>query len=168
MFKSKIVRDRLPDLSSGFYLWVWYADKIPPHIGCSLNGLYYSLKVSGKDQALPVNRVLDLVLKKEIAFLLVELNSEVTRLQLDACFDQYEHATIDRSCLTPILDVFTNPRDINLLRDLLAYLEQRDGIKCIFGLNLPEKYEDLPVYSINEVKSRLLKLERAEKQVNIS
>jgi hypothetical protein len=54
------------------------------------------------------------------------------------------------------------------LRDLLAYLEQRDGIKCIFGLNLPEKYEDLPVYSINEVKSRLLKLERAEKQVNIS
>lgn len=168
MFKSKIVRDRMPAVSSGFYLWIWYADKIPPHIGCSLNGFYYSLKVSGKDRALPVNRVLDLVLKKEIAFLLVELNSDVTKLQLDACFDQYEHATIDRSCLTPILDVFTNPSGITLLRDLLTYLAQRDEIKCIFGLNLPETYQDLPVYSINEVKSRLLKLECAEKQVNIS
>ena len=168
MYKLDIVRDRLPDLNTGFFLWVWYADKIPPHIGCSLDGEYFSLKVSGKDMELPVKKVLGLIERKGLAFLLVDVNKQLSKSALLEHFSNYDKAAEGRSCLTPIINVFGNPEQVNLLVDLIQYLERNDGIKCIFGLNLPADYNGLPVYSMDEVNSRLLKLERAEKQVNIS
>jgi hypothetical protein len=168
MFNREIVKDGLPDPHKGFFLWVWYADKIPPHIGCSLNGAYYSLKVSGKDKALPASKVFKLIHEKRIAFLLVELNDTVTIERLEAVYALHESASQDVSCLTPVLDLFDNPEGVEILADLIARLERCDGIKCIFGLNLPANYAGIPSYTMTEVKSRLLKLESAKKQINIS
>ena len=54
-------------LNNGLFLCVLHADKTPPHIGISINGLYYSLKAKGKDIALPVNEVFKVVERKKIA-----------------------------------------------------------------------------------------------------
>ena len=45
-----IIKDEV-DLApeQGLFLWVFHADKIPPHIGISLDGCFFSLKSSGVD-----------------------------------------------------------------------------------------------------------------------
>ncbi|NBR15845.1 MAG: hypothetical protein EBU01_14895, partial [Crocinitomicaceae bacterium] len=38
------------ETKTGVYLWILHADKIPPHIGISIDGQYFSLKAKGKDE----------------------------------------------------------------------------------------------------------------------
>ena len=52
-------------LKEGFFLWIWHADKIPPHIGCSINGVYFSLKVNGKDDKKESNNALLVIQQKK-------------------------------------------------------------------------------------------------------
>ena len=39
-------------LLKGVFIWVIHTNKIPPHIGISLNGKFYSLNVNGKDNGI--------------------------------------------------------------------------------------------------------------------
>ena len=67
MFINSEVQLLKSELTNRLILWVLHADKIPPHIGLSKNDQFYSLKVSGKDEGLPVRNVLQIIEKKNIA-----------------------------------------------------------------------------------------------------
>ena len=56
------------------YLWVWHADKIPPHLGLSTQSRYYSLKSNGKDQNVCFEKVIQLIDRKKIKTLAIELD----------------------------------------------------------------------------------------------
>lgn len=164
MFSSPILRNVIPQFKRDtFYLWVWYANKIPPHIGCSINDKYFSLKVSGKDEDLDPQRVLDLIRKKRISFLLIETQVDTDLNKVQEVYGSYQRASENVSCLQPILNIAGDPSGVNKLSDFITHLNIHDRIKCIFGLNLPDDYKGIPEYSLDDIKRRLLMLEHAEK-----
>ncbi|MFN5846790.1 MAG: hypothetical protein ACK46O_13885, partial [Flavobacteriia bacterium] len=59
------------ELQKGFFLWILHADKVPPHVGCSIDGNYYSLKVSGKDEGVNVAKVQTVIEKKGILTIVI-------------------------------------------------------------------------------------------------
>ena len=46
---SEIQHSWPPKMVRGTYLWIWNADKIPPHIGISRGQNYFSLTVRGSE-----------------------------------------------------------------------------------------------------------------------
>jgi hypothetical protein len=151
-------------LKNGFYLWIWYADKIPPHIGCSLNGFYYSLKVNGKDDGLLVEKVLNIVEKKKILTLFVPIDKIVNSAEIKAVFAHYKQARSGTStCLTPIVNLLgLEVLKIRQLSDLLKYLESENILGKVFGLNLTEGYQGIPSYGADDIQNRLRNLENVQ------
>ena len=71
-------------------LWVLHADKIPPHIGVSVNGLFYSLKANGKDEGVAIEGLLDIVNRRKISTLCFELNSTFDESTLSEEFRKFD------------------------------------------------------------------------------
>lgn len=156
-------------LHKGFYIWVWHADKIPPHIGCSLNGSYYSLKVNGKDSSLNYEKVLQLIEVKKIPTLLINVLHEIDLLNLVEKFDDFQRAqSTSNTCLSPITAVLSCESEVFQLSDLLKYLNDRNQLGTVFGLNLGDGYSCLPEYTIEDIDNRLRKLENAKIEKYIS
>jgi hypothetical protein len=156
-------------IQKGFFLWVFHADKIPPHIGCSIDGMYFSLKVGGKDTALKSAKVLQLIDSKKIPALLIKVDSEISLeslFQQYQCYDKVE--TEKNTCLSPIIDLFNCKSTVCKFSELLKYLTERSKIETVFGLNLPQGYSCLPTYSKEDIDIRLRKLENAKSKKNIS
>lgn len=155
-------------LMDGFYLWIWYADKMPPHIGCSSNGSYFSLKVNGKDQDIKVKKVLSLIEKKKIPTILVKIKnvySQESVFQKYAAFQKAE--TGKNTCLTPIIELFNCQETVFQLSDLLVFLNRNKDIESVFGLNLKNDYKGIADYSNTDIENRLRKLEHAKSQKHI-
>lgn len=151
-------------LSKGLYLWIWYADKIPPHIGCSVDGSYYSLKVSGKDEALLSDKVLNIIRRKKIPTIFVAVDKEVRLTEVDVVFMNYRQAQSERStCLTPVIELLGWEKiGIDQLSTLLKYLESNKILGKVFGLNLTEGYTGIPEYGAEDIQNRLRKLENVQ------
>jgi hypothetical protein len=156
---------KIEDFNQGCKLWVWHADKIPPHIGISLDGAYYSLKVKGKDLGISVLRLLDLIKKKGCATLIFELDIHLTRDQADDVFSNYEKASTSvATCLTPIKDLMHCGEEVEKLADLLHILSQKDVLGKVFSLNLKDNYQGIPAYSKKEIENRLNELQNVERK----
>ncbi len=145
-------------------LWILHADKIPPHIGISLNGLFFSLKVSGKDEFFPTNKLIDLLVMKKIATILVELNSHVSLEQIAVKYNEFSHArNLQSSCLVPIKELLVSGKKAERLKELLELLLENQLINRVFGLNLGENYKGIPHYTTDEIELRLEKLKHVER-----
>lgn len=145
-----------PLLSKSTCLWVWNADKVPPHVGISSNGLYYSLKVNGKDWQVPISVLFDVIEKKNIPTLCFILRDKV--FDLATHFEKYERAEAGNiTCLFPIRDLL-NLEGVGQLSELLNALSDEDRIDRCIGFNLPENYSGIPAYSIEEIHRRLEQL----------
>jgi hypothetical protein len=156
-------------LEKGFFLWVWHADKIPPHIGCSINGHYYSLKVNGKDEGLLTSKVVSVIENKKIPSVFIELKKDFNSSVIQTVFANYQLAeSTKNTCLTPITELFQCSDSIFQLSELLKYLKERGEIETFFGLNLIEDYRNLPNYTQDDIKSRLLKLENVKSEKHTS
>lgn len=154
--------------SSKNLLWIWHATKIPPHIGVSSDGCYFSLKVSGKDVDLNVDKVMALAQSKSIAMICVELKHEFSTKDLNRIFGSYSMAASDAAtCLSPIKDLLELPI-VRQLSELLQKLEENNTLGGIFGMNLPSDYERIPKYSSAEIQQRLIKLENAQRKTSLS
>lgn len=150
------------------YLWVWHANKIPPHIGISSQDAYFSLKVSGKDVGLPCDRTLNRVLAKNISLVLIELKDVKSISEIQSVYENYHSAVPTIStCLTPIIEILGGD-DVNQLSELLHKLAENNTLGSVFGINLPEGYESLPDYSPSDIQYRLKNLMNAERKANIS
>ena len=149
----------------GFYLWIWYADKIPPHIGCSIHGNYYSLKVNGNDEGLLTSKVVSVIENKKIPSVFVQLKKDFNPSEIKTVFSKYQLAeSTKNTCLTPITELFQCSDSIFQLSELLKNLKERGEIETVFGLNLTEDYRNLPNYTQDDITSRLLKLENVKSE----
>lgn len=155
------------DLNQGNYLWIWHATKIPPHIGASSKGLYYSLKVSGKDAALPVNRIQHLIRDKQIPFIAIELNGSIRAIE-DVFASYFFAKAGELSCLEPIKNWLSVDSSCEKLEDLLLEIQAEGKIGRIAGIHLPTDFKFLPQYTKKEINNRLSKLEDAQRREYIS
>lgn len=155
-------------LSKGVYIWVLHADKIPPHVGVSINGKYFSLKVSGKDLDVHFSGVLKIIRKKNIPCLIIPLNTLLDFDRVRYYFELLNCAeTGKNTCLTPWVHLIGAPENIGQLSDLLKYLKNKDEFTSVFGLNLTNDYGGIPSYGKKEIDDRLSKLEYAKRSKNI-
>lgn len=155
------------DLNNGNFLWIWHANKIPPHIGASVNGAYYSLKVSGKDNALPVKRVQRIIQDKKIPFVAIKLVGDIKDLEM--VFEKYSVAKAGEiSCLEPIKEFLSVNATCSKLEDLLMEIHKKGQVGNIAGLYLPQDFTYLPEYTKDDINIRLAKLEDAQRREYIS
>jgi uncharacterized protein YfaS (alpha-2-macroglobulin family) len=137
-------------------IWVMYADKIPPHIGFSSNNSFFSLKVSGKDEGLNANNVLELIQRKRIPTLLIQLMDFYSLEDVKSEYDSFKSAVFGSiTCLNPIRNILNQP-EATQLSDLLNRIE--DNIQRIGSLNLSDNYKALPSYSPKEIHSYIKQL----------
>ena len=148
-------------LNTGCYLCIWHANKIPPHIGILIDGSYFSLKVKGKDTAIPVNEILKIINRKSICALFVEVQREVVKSHIFEVFSKYSNAEAYKfSCLTPITEVFDTNQNVHLLADLLNSFKEKNQIGKVFGLNLALDFGGIPMYGKEEIEARLKALSK--------
>lgn len=155
-------------LNEGFYLWLWYADKIPPHIGCSINGKYYSLKVNGKDENIEVKKVQSIIDKKKIPTVFVKVLIDIAEGSVKNNYSEFRKAeSLKITCLKPITSILDCRTAIQQLSDLLVYLKNNKLIESVFGLNLADNYKGIPHYTVQDIENRLRKLENVKIQKHI-
>lgn len=160
-FKFNSFLDQAPDLlaAQGTLLWIWNADKIPPHLGISSKGRYFSLKVNGKDNAVSVSDLLERLKRKPIPTICVQLNYEI--VDLAPFFAKYSKAQANSiTCLQPIREALQLP-DASIVFELLENLENQGRIAQVYGMHLPKNFKGIPVYGIEDIHKRLKALANA-------
>ncbi len=153
LFRKELRREEVFNLNTS--IWVIHADKIPPHIGISTEGLFYSLKSGGKDERLPTSKLLNILDKKKITVLVVELKSNIQIESIELVFKKYqrtEHGKV--TCLAPLKEILKSPYADKVMH-LIAELGESEQIKTIHSLNLPDDYNGIPPYDISDIHKRL-------------
>lgn len=152
------------DLNHGVYLWIIHCDKIPPHIGISCNGKYFSLKANGVDFDLNYDRVIHILNKKNISTLLFKINVEsISLTDLIEVFSKYTTTEYNSvTCLNPINDLLG--KKCSTVHELLTELSETNFISVCIGLNLKTGYKGIPIYTSKEIHERLLALENASQR----
>lgn len=151
----------IEELKSGCFLCVWYADKIPPHIGIVVDGLYFSLKVKGKDTAIPLEDSVKVIQRKKSCTVFIELKINVTIEEVQKSFLNYKNAEYLKStCLTPIIEIFNRSETVKMLADLLNSFEKKKEIGRVFGLNLPPDFKGIRSYRQEDIDFRIKSLSK--------
>jgi hypothetical protein len=149
------------ELNSGFFLCIWHANKIPPHIGVLINGAYYSLKVKGKDANIPVQDIVKLIERKGICTVFTEIKCDVSKTKVEEIFSKFQVARESKAtCLTPITEIFEVRENVHMLSDLLNYFKEKNQIGQLFGLNLNPDFKGILAYGKEEIEARLKQLSK--------
>jgi len=136
-------------------LWVWHADKIPPHLGISIEGKYFSLKANGKDQGLAIDTILSVLNKKQIKTVCFEIDTTITLQDLESEFLKFTTTIPNEiSCLEPIQNLL-QIKAASQLNDLLIALDERNQIKKTIGFNVTKEFKNFKRYTIEDVHARL-------------
>lgn len=136
-------------------LWIFHVDKIPPHVGISQDGFFYSLKSNGKDFSLE-SSVFQIIENKNIKCVILKLNNKSKKTVIKAVFDQYERAlSAEVSCLTPIKEILNLDKDIPKLASLLSELESRNMIEGYSGFNVTKSECGILKYEVSDIDKRL-------------
>lgn len=142
-------------VSVGTVLWVLHADKVPPHIGVSIDGRFFSLKANGKDIDVPVQHLLEIVNRRGIALLCFSLNDLLSKEAVRNSFLPYDKTIPNKvTCLNPIKTVLGDSQSGKLV-ELLASLDKACRIKSVYGLNIPVEFEGIKRYDIAYIHARL-------------
>lgn len=152
-FLFESIQDGFPEqLTQKHILWIWNADKIPPHIGISSGKDYFSLTYR-KSEHLQVLSMVKRGRRSNIPLVLVEFSASLTGEELAEVFSRYERAVDGVTCLRPIREVLN--ADVNQLADLLIFLKTEQLIVGVNGLNLPEGYAGIADYSMEDILNRI-------------
>ncbi|MNU76631.1 hypothetical protein D3C71_661880 [compost metagenome] len=154
-FNFEAIQAGFPEyLTQKRILWIWNADKIPPHIGISVGKDYFSLTYRKSEHLLTAS-MLKKAKRSAIPLVLVEIPEHVIQADPTVVFSKYEQAIDGITCLRPIREVMQLESNVNQLADLLIYLESNELINQVNGLNLPEGYVGIPDYSMEEILDRI-------------
>ncbi len=141
--------------STTVLLWVWNADKIPPHIGVSLGKSYYSLTYKGVEE-LQTSSMIRKVKRLQIPILFIALEKEVAPEDVAAIFSKFDKATPGgATCLSPVKSLFSTSDDIVQLASFLGLMEQKGLLKQVNGMFLKPEYDALPSYSWMDIVQRI-------------
>ncbi len=158
-FDFKFIHRELPEyMLQKTFIWIWNADKIPPHIGISTGKDYYSLSYRKSEHLLTAS-MLKKAKRVAIPLVLVEIPKEMIRKDTTMIFSGYHRATDGITCLHPIREVMQLDQ-VNQLADLLIHLESQNLITQVNGLNLPENYRGIPAYSMEDILERIFQLNK--------
>ncbi|WP_343633547.1 hypothetical protein [Fluviicola sp.] len=153
-FTFKNIRREFPEhILQKSFIWIWNADKVPPHIGISTGKDYYSLTYRKSEQLLTAS-MLKKAKRSAIPLILVEIPQELIRLEIAAIFSKYERASGGITCMYPIRETM-QLEHVSQLADLLVYLESKALIQGVNGVNLPEGYTGIPDYSMEDILKRI-------------
>ena len=171
-FENSIILNSLSenkiDFNKGFYLWILHANKIPPHIGISFNGIYFSLKVNGKDDGIELAKINKIIEAKKIGTFIVEINQEVEVKDLKYCFSKYKKVVSNQTtCLTPIQEVLKLEGEQLILSELLNKIQLNDSLGKVFSLNLESDFKGVLAYGKAEIEIRLKLLENVKRYKSI-
>lgn len=151
--------DTRNEFNSGIFIWVFHADKIPPHIGISVDDKFFSLKSSGVDIGLNTNKVLSVISKKEIPSFIVEVADQLSVDTFYSEFEKFNNANAEGdTCLTPVRNLLRVPQ-AQKLSELLQELHLGQRIGDVFRLNSDRSMIGIRSYSPEDIKNRLLSLE---------
>ncbi|WP_341901180.1 hypothetical protein [Fluviicola taffensis] len=157
-FDFESIHRELPEqLLQKTVIWIWNADKIPPHIGISIGKDYYSLTYRKSEHLLTAS-MLKKAKRSAIPLVLVEIPMEVIQTDTASTFAKYDRAVNGITCLQPIREVMGLEGKVSQLANLLSYLESENLILQVNGLNLPENYTGIPDYSMEEILERIKSL----------
>ena len=137
------------------YIWVWNADKIPPHLGLSSGKNYFSLTFRGVED-FQTTTMLRKIKRLNVPMIFAKINASIDQQQLFDTFSSYERAKPGgATCLSPIKDVLQATPDVIQLSLLLQFLEKQAQLESVFGLNLPDNYSSLPEYGWQDIVKRI-------------
>lgn len=164
-FKFERIVSGWPEhLATQNYLWIWHADKIPPHIGISANGAYFSLTYKTCEQHLPVDFLSAKANRTAIPIVLVELKSSFSVDELNTVFQAYSEATSNgATCLTPIKNVFQLDESVEKLAHLLTFFSENDLLGNVFGIHLPKDFKGILAYDVDDIRRRIATLHSNKK-----
>ena len=124
-------------LQTGFFLCLLHADKIPPHIGCLVEGQFYSLKVKEKDEAVHVTTLLKAITLKKVPTLFVGISKDIPSTAVEHSYGKYSAIEVGvNTCLSPVIDLFECHGRVKKLSDLLRLLQEESILKEVFKLHL--------------------------------
>ncbi len=143
-------------LTSQNWLCILHANKIPPHIGVSCNGLYFSLKAKGKDLNVSVNKVLKLLNDKKITSYFLRLNVDWKVEEINKIYQLFDKATGQKtSCLSPIKLLPEMNEEAQQLVDLLNFLKENQLYDLVYGINLQEGVQGILHYTPSAIEKRI-------------
>ncbi len=156
-FKLESVKKiELQKVSKGIVIWVLHADKKPPHIGLSVDGCFFSLKARGKDVDIPIENVVNLMNIKKTPFVCFSLKDCISKNDVSNSFKLFRHTIPYKiTCLEPIKQILKE-HNSNKLVELLFYLNQKERIENIYGLNLPKDFNGIKDYNLDDINKRLI------------
>ncbi len=147
---------------SGSLIYIMHADKIPPHIGWSVDQLFYSLKANGIDYDFPRMKLDTLLFSKSIPTLLIALKDNHSIERTRQSFEQFgQSINKGKTCLSPIDQIIHGPvGNATRIGDLLRQLDNEKQIKKIYGIHIPDSYCGIAAYSAEDINARIQKLKQ--------
>ena len=136
-------------------IWVFHVDKIPPHIGISSQGIFFSLKSNGQDE-IPTNKVNQIVENKSIKLIKIKLRYRFSPSALKQVFANYTSAnSAVSSCLIPIREDLQITENVQKLAPLLKYLERHNEIEGWYAENVSFDEAGIRPYEMYDIEKRL-------------
>jgi len=149
---------------SGTYLWIWNADKIPPHIGISRGQNYFSLTYRQAEIQKSVLAMVRKARRAQIPLVLVDLSDRPFTVDFTTIFQQFERAGMNSAtCLTPVKQVIGVPDSVKQLSELLMEIEKAGSMKQVFAVHLTGDYAGIPEYTVSEIMQRIEQLHEAKR-----
>ena len=138
----------------GLSLWVFHIDKVPPHVGLSMGGMFFSLKSNGRDE-LPVVNLVQLIDKKGIKSVVLNLNIRIGLSEIRRVFSSYDRAfSVKTSCLAPIKEVLNISENVIKLSELLSHLNDNNMMSEYHGFNVTESELGILSYGPEDIEKR--------------
>ena len=151
---NDIKSGRVEDVAVGSLIWVIHADKIPPHIGISVNGKFFSLKSSGVDFGLPVRKLMNVIEKKSITTICFKLKEEFNVNEVHQIFNQFVSTIpMEITCLEPIKGLLSNSEAMKLT-ELLDGLYLKNEVVKVIGFN-SQGFSGIQNYDVKDIHDRL-------------
>jgi hypothetical protein len=153
----------LPD---GRYLVIAGLHKIPPHVALIDSGSYFAFTVKGTEHHSDANRLINRLIKKGTAVLLVKIKSSQTPIDPAPFFNHLGILNEGNSCLDPILELLKEELNIipeqPFLHGLLEELQKLNFIEEVFihEVSLTGDFE-LQRYDRAAINQRIRELRKA-------
>ena len=94
-------------------IWILHADKIPPHIGISVDGYFFSLKTEGKDENIPLSLLITMLKNKKITTVAVALEETLDLVKIRNIFENQTKIPKSETCLLPILQLLNKSNSVS-------------------------------------------------------
>ena len=159
---------------TGLFISVLQDNRIPTHIGLSVDKEYHSLSIKGKDKNVPVKALLKNISQRKIATLFFKIKFHPTFSETNlkehfiANIEAFPKVDIGiATCLSPIKLFFEETykiemKNIHFLYELIPSLFSAGLVETACSCNLNEKEYELPFYTYSEINAGI---EQAKKEI---